>query len=99
MHVGFATGLAGLHAAERGVLAAAGNIANLNTEGYRARRSDGTPRHDGPQRTDAAGNTPSDVDLAEELIELKRHTTGYRASAAVIKSADRTLGSLLDIFG
>lgn len=98
MNLAFDAGLAGLRTAERGVLTAAGNIANFNTDGYRARRPDGSLRHDAPHFTDADGPSPSDVDRAEELIELKRHSTGYRASAAVIRAADRTLGALLDIF-
>jgi len=47
---------------------------------------------DGPQGSaDGAGN------LAEPLIELNLYERAVEASAQVVKTADETLGSLLDI--
>lgn len=96
------TSLIGLANAERGLAAAAQNIANVNTAGYRARGPDGRLRHphtappsDLPNDTPA----PSDVDLTEEVIELKRHAFGYRAAARLATVGHRRLGELLDVFG
>jgi len=92
--------LAGLSRAERGVLAAAYNVANLNTEGFRARRPDGSPRRPdagAPAAVKPDDSRASDVDLAEELVELKHHAVACRASAAVVRSAHGTLGAWLDL--
>lgn len=36
--------------------------------------------------------------LAKELIEIKQAQTQVKASAAVIKTANQTVGTLLDVF-
>ncbi|QSP94560.1 flagellar biosynthesis protein FlgE [Marinobacter salinisoli] len=47
---------------------------------------------DGPQGSSAASST-----LAEPLIDLKLYKRSVEASAQVVKTADETLGTLLDI--
>lgn len=101
----FATALGGLNRATLGVQAVAGNVANLNTPGYRAVRVNagtGTAEY----RAGAANPTPldieaqpSDVDLATELIDLKRHEQAYQANATLIDFENRRLGELLDLLG
>lgn len=86
---------------------AARNVANVNTDGYRAQRYDpatGTtrPRYDDPVPDDGADPDtllPSDVDLATELVDIKRHEIGYRTNVVVLAVADRMAGALLDVFG
>ena len=48
---------------------------------------------DGPQGT----NTESGNGLAEPIIELNLYARSVEASAQVVKTADETVGSLLDI--
>ncbi len=95
--------LTGMRHNLRSVETSARNIANLNTDGYRAQRYDpasGTtrPRNDEPVST-GDSESPSDVDLATELVEIKRHEIGYRANAIMIVAADRMMGDLLDVLG
>ena len=81
------------------------NVANVNTDGFRARRydagTDSVTLSDQP-RPDAAGPNqdalpPSDVDLATEFVNLKKFEIGYRASGVVFSVADRMTGELLDL--
>ena len=98
------TAFAGIQSAQRGLQVVANNVANLNTDGYRAQRYDPSsgevrPRHDPPpQAPEDAVLPPSDVDLAEEFIDLKRYEVRLRAGAKVLDVADNMLGRLLDIF-
>ena len=100
------TALAGLQRGAAGIHVVAQNVANVYTDGYRARRFDPATgatvfRYDKPygeQVGDAADSRPSDVDLATEWVDLSRHEVGYRASAAVLVVAERMNGELLDLF-
>ena len=93
----------GINANLRGVDAVARNVANLNTDGYRAQRYDpGTdsfePRHERPLgESDNPGPHGSDVELAEEFVDLMRYELGVRANVQVIRVSDRLTGELLDI--
>ncbi|UCG32372.1 MAG: hypothetical protein JSU68_11975 [Phycisphaerales bacterium] len=97
------TALAGIRSSQRGLQVVANNVANVNTDGYRAQRYDSAsgevrPRHDPPPPVpEDADLPPSDVDLAEELIDLKRYELGVRASIRAIEVADNMLGRLFDI--
>jgi len=101
------TAVTGMANSLRSIETIAGNVANVNTDGYRAQRYDpatGTtrPRHEARPPNDdpdAAAPPTSDVDLATEFVDLKRHEIGYRANAAVVTVADRMLGELLDVLG
>ena len=102
----FNTALGGMNHNLRSIETAAQNVANVNTDGYRAQRYDpatGTtrPRYDDPpaNAADPDAAPPSDVDLATEFVDIKRSEIGYRANAVVVKVADALLGDLLDIFG
>lgn len=103
----FNIALSGLQRNATGAHAVAHNVANVNTDGFRAQRYDPgtnttTPRHDPIKDTvelDADARPPSDVDLATEFVDLKRHELGYRANAAVLTLADQLSGELLDVLG
>ena len=99
------TALSGLNRATLGVQAVASNVANLNTPGYRSVRVGGgsgqVEFRDASRSAaiDASTLATSDVDLASELIELKKHEHAYRATATLIDFEDRRLGELLDLVG
>ena len=98
------TALRAIQSHECGLAVVANNLANVNTAGYRAQRYDPgsgqvRPRHgEIERRPQQATPPPSDVDLAEELVALKRYELGVRANARVVEVADDTLGRLLDVF-
>ena len=96
------TALSGLRRHEHGIQTVANNIANVNTDGYRAQRydvaSDSTRDRYEPGDHNVNEPAPSDVDLATEIVDLKRYEVGYAANAAVVRVADHLLGTLLDIF-
>lgn len=97
--------LGGMHRNQRAVEVSARNVANVNTDGYRAlrynpRTNTTTPRYeprDDAGTPDPDAVPPSDVDLATEFVAIKQSEIGYRANAAVILVADRMAGDLLDL--
>jgi flagellar basal-body rod protein FlgC len=101
----------GLNAAQTQLAVTANNVANVNTPGYQAQRVDlvdlspngvgvgGITTDSSPVPADANGKpTGSNVDLAGQSVDLMREKTLYTANAAVIKTADQMLGTLLDMF-
>jgi flagellar hook protein FlgE len=102
--------LSGMQAAGSMMNTAANNIANLNTPGYRASHVDlvelsgggvavGGGRPDtAPAPVSADGKAGSNVDLATEMVSLIQSRNLYSANAMVVKTADRMVGSLLDMF-
>ena len=104
--------LAGMNRDLRGIATAAGNIANVNTDGYRTRREDSaagvtTPRVSNSGDADAAALLDStssdvdfptsDVDLATEFVHLELHEISYQANGLLIKVADRLMKETLDL--
>lgn len=100
----FASSLSGLNAASWLLVTAAGNVANLNSEGYRAKRvgfaanADGTVKVESPQDT---GPEPaeggSNVDLATELVSTMVGNTYFASNAAALRAQDQVLGAALDL--
>ena len=97
----------GLAAAATQVDIAAGNIANLNTPGYQSRQPDLVELSSGGvavagTTTDTTTPAPtgpdgsSNVDVAHEMLQLTRAKLLYSANAAVVRTADQMLGTLLD---
>ena len=93
----------GLSAAAAEINVTAGNIANLNTPGYQARRADLVELSGGGVAvagisvdTTPAANGTSNVTLATEMMQLTRAKLLYSANAAVVRTADQMLGTLLD---
>ncbi|MBI4913470.1 MAG: hypothetical protein HY823_12080 [Acidobacteria bacterium] len=96
--------LSGLSAAALQVAAAAGNVANLNSKDYRARRVDFSSSPDGgvhlgqvseSQETPVEGS--SNVDLATEMVQLLSGSFYFRANAAAFRAQDKLLGATLDL--
>ncbi len=92
----------------------ANNIANLDTEGFKKSRADlqeaghgvtvnirriNTPGAPIPAE-DGTGkmNESSNVDAAEEIVNLKTTEIAFQANLKTIQSEGKILGSLFDIF-
>ena len=100
----------GLSAASARIAVTAGNIANVNSTGYQARRANLAPvdpgggvRVDsvtlstGPGAIDEEGLETSNVDLTTETVNLIRDKHQYSANAKLLKAGDEMLGTLLDV--
>ncbi|TDQ42520.1 flagellar basal body protein [Tepidicella xavieri] len=86
----------GMQAAQLRLDAAANNVANAQTEGFR--------RDEVRQQAQASGGVMAQVDkrpapgadLPRDLVEQKMATYGFQANLQVVRAADQTLGRLLD---
>lgn len=111
---GISSTLCGLSAFTRTLSNAAGNIANVNTDGYKKTTAtivedrNGLPgvsveRRDTPgpmiQETDSTLRELSNVELAEEFPRMMISQRGYEANIKALKVEDQIIGSLLDIMG
>ena len=103
---GLNTGASGLIANQRALGVAAHNIANASTAGYAPQRASFTetsPAGSGVSlsiqgRAMAAGDgAASGTDLATELTGSLLYKAQFDLSAQVIKTADATFGTLIDI--
>ncbi|MET3135181.1 flagellar hook protein FlgE [Oxalobacteraceae bacterium GrIS 1.11] len=98
------TGLSSLSANQRALDVAGNNIANASTAGFQAQGlafQESSPAGAGVSlsvegRALAAGGA-NGVDLATEITNSLVYKAGVDLSAKVIKSADETLGTLIDI--
>jgi flagellar basal-body rod protein FlgC len=99
----------GMKAAETRLSVSANNVANADTPGFKASRVDTVELSGGGVQTvisrdnsagpaNPDGSEGSNVDLAAEQVAMVRDATYYAANAAVVKVANRMLGSLLDMF-
>ena len=102
----FNTGASGLVASQRALDTAANNIANASTEGYvpqQANFVENSPAGSGvhisaqAQALAAADAPASGGNLAADLTNSLVYKAQFDLSAAVIKTADETLGTLIDI--
>jgi flagellar hook protein FlgE len=111
---GISASLSGLWAFTGTLSNAAGNIANVNTDGYKKATATivedkkGLPgvsveRRDTPgpivQETDGSLRELSNVELAEEFPRMMISQRGYEANIRALKVEDQMIGSLLDIIG
>lgn len=100
----FSSGLSGLSAATWMVTVSAGNVANLNSAGYRARKVGFAADAAGgvsaqPLTEDGAEPVPggSNVDLAAEMVNLMVGNTYFAANAAALRTQQQVLGMALDL--
>jgi flagellar hook protein FlgE len=98
------TAFASMQAHQRAFAAHAQNVANVNTDGYRA--VEATFESDSSGGVDVTfsrgpdpGSDRSGVDLAEEAVDGMMLEMGIKANMAVVREADEMLGSLLDVLG
>jgi flagellar hook protein FlgE len=106
----FSTALSGLNAAGVILSTTASNVANLDSAGYKAagvnlaeRRGGGVDvvsitRDPSTGALDDQGQELSNVDLATEMVNLRKGALLYKANAAVIRVGDELTGTLLDLF-
>lgn len=99
----------GLSAASARIAVTAGNIANVDSSGYQARRANLAPVEPGGVRVDSVtlsgapapideeGLKTSNVDLVGETVNLIRDKHLYKANAKLLKAGDQMLGTLLDV--
>ncbi len=100
----FSSSLSGLSAATWMVTVSAGNVANLNTAGFRARKvgfaadAEGGVRAEPLTETGAEpGAEGSNVDLATEMVNLMVGNTYFAANAAALRTQQQVLGMALDL--
>jgi flagellar basal-body rod protein FlgC len=74
----------------------ANNIANVNTDGFKASRA--TFQENGASGVTASATSMEDtVDLSREVTNLISNTQGFKANIKVIKAADEMTKELLNI--
>ena len=99
-----ATALSGVNVSAASLAYTANNVANVNTNGYRAKALQQQEQPQGGVRasgveTSQAAQAPggSNVDLATEAVNLLTQGGGYQANLKVAESQQKMLGSTLDI--
>jgi flagellar basal body rod protein FlgC len=96
MNVLSSTALSGLNSAQTRLAAAANNIANMNTPGFRRDEVSAVPQAGGGvsvsvQKADAEG-----PDMLRDIVDQKMATYEFKANLQVLKTAREMTGSLLD---
>lgn len=92
----FSTAISGLQANAMRVQAAAFNIVNANSVGFKAQAVTASSTVPGGVTT-SARQTDQPVDMAQEFVGMIEAQASYGANASVITTASRMTGSLLDI--
>lgn len=99
-----AIGLSALRAASTGSAVRANNLANLNTDGYQAKRVNLEDQEQGGVRvasltTSLDPTVPggSNVELAQEFTQNIVDAGAYKAGLKVLQLADEVLGQALDL--
>lgn len=103
----------GLRAFQKSIRANAQNIANLNTNNYKAVKvtpvegdnggvdvhitRDESPGAPLPPGVGEVGDETSNVDIGREMVGLMTNINSVRANLNALERSDNTLGSLLDI--
>ena len=75
---------------------AANNIANINTDGYKAKQVNQSVDGNG-QITTQVIQSDQEVNLVQESLNMHSAKFGFQADIAVIRAEDETMRSLLDI--
>lgn len=103
--------LSGMNAAAAQMTMAASNVANMGSRGYKAGRVNLADRAGGGVRVDSVTTDPSpgaiddqgqegsNVDPAEEMVQMDLAKFSYAANAKVVKTVDDMMGTLLDARG
>lgn len=102
----YSVGLSGLNAASLGMGVTANNVANANSDGYKAKRLDlEESREGGVQESRLAESQEptvpggSNVDYATEMTNMMTQSGSYAANLQVMKTQDEMLGQLMDMRG
>jgi len=101
---GIGASLSGVQTSAQGVALSANNVANLNSDGYRARSlvqqtlPQGGVTGAAVQESQAALNPGgSNVDLATEAVSLDTQGGAYQANLKVLQVQNQLLGTALDL--
>lgn len=87
----------GLQSAQVRMNAAANNVANLQTPGFRRDEVQSTAQASGGVSSQVSKAPQPGADLARDLVEQKSATYAFKANLQALKTADETLGRLLDV--
>ncbi|MDC8756318.1 flagellar basal body protein [Janthinobacterium fluminis] len=100
-------GVSGLNANQRALDVSAHNVANVGTAGFQPQAAafqESSPAGggvslsvEGRSLSSANPAQANGVDVAKEITDALVYEAGVNLSAKVVKTADATLGSLLDI--
>lgn len=85
-----------LQAFGTGLRVTAHNVANLNTDDFKASRVTFQENTGGGVSAAAAGTRDS-VDISREAVNLLTNTQGFKANLSVLKAADEMTKQLLSI--
>lgn len=88
--------LSGMQAAQTRLRAAAHNVANLATEGFRRQEIQQMPQTRGGVRTEVVRATAQGPDSVRDMVEQLQATHAFVANLAVFKTNDKLAGALLD---
>lgn len=88
--------LSGMNAAQQQLNASAGNIANLNTPGYRRQEVSQSPAPEGGVTTKMQRAAAAGAALEADVVAQLQAKNAFLANLAVFKAADKMAGSLLD---
>lgn len=105
---GMNASIAGMNTAARRLAISANNVANIQTDGFRAQRAisgettgggvEIVEIQDTPANSEASGDVPrSNVDLTTEMTNQIIDRNTYEANAKMFKAQNDTIGTLLDI--
>src|SRR5471032_1330360 len=101
----FNTGASALTASTRAIDVAANNVANASTKGFQPQQANfqesqpagnGVSLSTSAQALSAADGGASGTNLAREATNSLVYKAQFDAAAAVVKTADSTLGTLID---
>lgn len=96
--------LSGLRASSAGLAVRANNVANQQSDGFKAKRVDLVAEASGGVRVSGVSEDPtsagpgtSNVDLASETVQGMVFDLMYKANLKVLKSADELMQATLDL--
>jgi len=94
-----ATALSGMNAAQTGLQAAAHNIANLGTTGFRREQARLSADPSGGVSSSLVQSPEVGDALETDAVGLLQAKNAFLANLAVFKTSERMTGALLDVTG
>jgi len=91
-----AIALSGMNAAQTQLGAAASNVANSQTEGYRRREVKQSPQADGGVSTEVVRASQTGSSLETDMVAQLQAKNAFLANLAVFKTGNAMAGALLD---
>jgi flagellar basal-body rod protein FlgC len=101
------SGLSGMQAFQRALDSSSNNVANLQTNGFEPQQADFQENTGGGVKVtlstpaasqgDSSASAPSGTDFTAEAVNSVQDQLGFELSAQVVKTADQTLGTLINI--